>query len=229
MEKEKHSGKIALVIGATGVVGGRLVDELLLDKRYDTVWVLIRRTTAKAHPKLKEVILDFNELEDYYPKLFIDDVYCAIGTTIKQAKSQNAMYHIDVEYPVTVARLAVKYGVNHFTVISAVGANANSMIFYSRMKGELEQQLLSVNLPKLSIIRPPLLLDTREKARFAETLSSVISKKIQGIVTPTIRPKLGVYAMAVAKAMRTATTIDSQRVNIYEAQEIEKLAKLTTR
>lgn len=225
MNQKEKLGKSALVIGATGVVGSKLVNQLLEDERYATVWVLVRRTTAKVHEKLKEIILDFNELEAYYPKLFIDDVYCAMGTTIKQAKTQEAMYQIDVEYPLTVAQLALQHGVEHFVVISAVGANPKSPIFYSRMKGELEEQLIKLDLPSLSIIRPPLLLDMREESRIGESLSSILSRKVQGVVPATIRPKLGIYAMVVAKAMQKATVGANQKINAYHAVAIEKLAK----
>lgn len=222
---ENASKKIALVIGATGVVGSKLVDQLLEDERYETVWVIVRRTTAKVHDKLKEVITDFNALEDAYPKTSIDDVYCAMGTTIKQAKTQEAMYEIDVEYPLVVAKLAKQYGVKHFVVVSAVGANSKSPIFYSRMKGELEEKLIELELPNLSIIRPPLLLDMRNESRLGESLSSILSRKIQGLVPATIRPKLGIYAMVAAKAMCNATKLSSQTVNRYESIEIEELAK----
>lgn len=225
MNNKKILGKSALVIGATGVVGSKLVDQLLRDESYATVWVLVRTTTAKVHDKLQEIILDFNELEDYYPKMYIDDVYCAIGTTIKQAKTKEAMYQIDVEYPLTVVRLAKQHGVHHVVVVSAVGANSKSPIFYSRMKGELEEQLIELDLPNLSIVRPPLLLDIRKESRIGESLSSIFSRKVQGVVSATIRPNLGIYAMIVAKAMHNATMGTRKKINIYNAIAIEKLAK----
>lgn len=222
---ENVTKKTALVIGATGVVGSKLVDQLLADERYETVWVIVRRTTSKVNNKLKEIITDFKDLEDAYPKTYIHDVYCAMGTTIKQAKTQEKMYEIDVEYPYTVARLALQYDVEHFVVVSAVGANSKSPIFYSRMKGELEEKLIELKLPNLSIIRPPLLLDMRKESRIGESISSILARKIQGIIPTKFRPKLGIYAMVAAKAMCNATKISSQNVNRYEAVEIEKLAK----
>lgn len=225
MQKEQQMQKAALVIGGTGVVGKLLIQQLLQDERYHTVWSLVRTATTLHHPKLKEVVSDFANISAYYPNEEIADVYCAIGTTIKKAKTQQAMYDVDVKIPLATVKVAKTQGLQHFVIVSAAGANAQSLIFYSRMKGELEQQLLSSNLPKLTIVRPPLIVDVRAESRFAEAISSKVVRNLQGIIPPSIRPKLGVYAMTIAKAMVNATAMDCRRVTIYEARDIEKIAK----
>lgn len=193
--------KTALIAGATGLVGKELLHLLLKGNVYEKVIALVRRPLELQHEKLVEVICDFNNLEAYEEVFQVDDVFCCLGTTIKKAKTQAAMYKIDVDYPVEMAKLAKKQGVHHFLLISSMNANPNSKIFYSRMKGELEQKIKTLKLPALSIIHPALLVGEREEFRLGEGAAIIIYKLLSKLSAPERLSSIGIPAQRVAAAM----------------------------
>ncbi|MGN1402236.1 MAG: NAD(P)H-binding protein [Bacillus sp. (in: firmicutes)] len=215
----------ALVMGASGLVGSKLLEILLESERYEKVIALVRKPLLYKHAKLQEVVIDFDNLEEEYPDIAVDDVYCAIGTTIKKAKTKERMYQIDVEYPLTVARLAKKKGMQHFVVISAMGANLKSRFFYTRIKGDLEEKLTALDIPKLSIFRPSLLVDERDEFRFGEKMAIALYKGIAWFLPNALKTKFGIEASTVAKAMYNTQFSKSSKVIIYQPVQIEELAK----
>ena len=132
------AGKTALIAGAAGLVGNELLHFLLNGTEYEKVIAIVRRPLELSHPKLVETIVDFDQLEKFRENFIADDVFCCLGTTIKKAKTKEAMWKIDVEYPVGIARLASEQGADKFLLISSMGANPNSSVWYSKMKGKLE-------------------------------------------------------------------------------------------
>lgn len=215
--------KTALIAGATGLVGKELLHLLLNGNAYEKVVALVRRPLELQHKKLVEVICDFDNLEAYEEVFKADDVFCCLGTTIKKAKTQAAMYKIDVDYPVEMAKLAKKQGVQHFLLISSLNANPNSKIFYSRMKGELEQKIKELNLPALSIIHPALLVGEREEFRLGEGAAIVLYKLLSKISAPERLSSIGIQAQRVAAAMYNIaqTKIGNK---IYASKELYKIS-----
>lgn len=167
----KRLERKAMVIGATGLVGELLVHSLLEHPAYSLVRVLVRRPLEPQHPKLEQHVVDWEQLESQ-DHLFdgIDDLYCCLGTTIKKAGSQDNFRQVDYHYPVRAATIAKQHGVSQMLVISSMGASADSRVFYSRTKGEMEDALSDIGFPSLHIFRPSLILGDRNEKRFGEQM-----------------------------------------------------------
>lgn len=219
-------GKTALIVGASGLVGKNLLELLLHTETYEHVVALVRTPLNEQHPKLIEHIINFDKLEDY-PSLFaVDDVFCCLGTTIKKAGSQKVMYQIDVEYPYTIARLSQQQGAQQFLVISAMGANPKSSIFYSRMKGELEQKLVNLAYPSLSILRPALLLGERNEVRVGERLGAIVAKGTAWLMAGPLKKYKAIEGKQVARAMYNLSQQNNAGVHIYDNKQLLELANL---
>lgn len=144
----------AIVIGGSGATGRELVRQLLVDKRFSKVRVLLRRPYFEQHDKLQEVIVDFDNLTSYQEQIRGDVAFSCLGTTLKDAGSKEAQWHVDFDYPYDFAKIAFTNGVSHFVLLSAVGVDAKSRIFYNRMKGTLEDVIKKVGFQHLMILQP---------------------------------------------------------------------------
>ena len=133
--------KTALVVGATGLVGGNLVNVLLKAPEYEKVIVWVRKSTGIKNKKLQEKIINFELLDTYKLEDTVNHIFCCLGTTIKKAKSKEAFKKVDLEYIVSLARKAKENDVSQFLVISAMGANIKSTVFYNKVKGQMETDL----------------------------------------------------------------------------------------
>lgn len=188
-----------LLAGATGLVGGRVLQDLLLDPTVSAVHALSRRPWGLDHPKLQIHLVDFSSLPVLPP---VDEVYLALGTTIKVAGSQAAFRAVDFEANLAVAQAACAVGARRIGVVSAVAANARSSVFYNRVKGELEDALRSMPLTALVIAQPSLLLDNRDglgqPPRLGEKLSIPVARILAPWIPCAYRP---VGAQAVARAL----------------------------
>lgn len=173
MTLDSGSKPVALMVGATGLVGREILRQLGRDSRIGEVRALVRRPLSDADKfgTIKECLVDFDHLEDT-PDLFkVDWVFCALGTTIAVAGSRAAFRKVDFEYPMAIARVAKAGGARYFGLVSAVGAHRNSWIFYSRVKGELETALGELGYESLAIARPSLLLGERQEKRIGEEIA----------------------------------------------------------
>jgi uncharacterized protein YbjT (DUF2867 family) len=187
----------ALVVGATGLVGSKLVAALLADPEYDTVHVLVRRPLAPTNAKLRTHVVAFPRLDDFaWPP--VDDVYCCLGTTIKTTGSQLAFRAVDHDYPLAVARGALARGARQFLFVSAMGADANSSVFYSRVKGELEAAIATLGFHSAIAFRPSLLAGDRTEHRLGERVALALLQPMRWVLPSKYRP---VAAAAVARAM----------------------------
>lgn len=169
----------AIVIGGSGATGKYLVRRLLADDRFDEIVLLLRKPTAETDPKLKQVIVDFDKLDEYSQQIKGDVSFSCLGTTLKDAGSKEAQWKVDYDYQYNFAKIARQNGVTTFVLMSAQNADAKSAIFYSRMKGELEQAIELLGFEKLVIVQPGLLLRPGTE-RLVEKLSvkmlSVLNK-----------------------------------------------------
>ena len=192
-----------LLVGATGVVGTECLRQLAADDSVSLVRALVRRpiADAPAAPKVEVVVTDMNAIESH-PALFaVDQVVCALGTTIKVAGSQAAFRAVDYELPLRIARLARAQGATHFLLVSALGASAASGVFYNRVKGELEDALGALGFRSLTIARPSLLLGDRVEFRLGER----IAQPFGFLIPPRWKP---VHARQVAAALVSAARQD---------------------
>lgn len=212
--------KTALIAGATGLVGTELVKRLLEAPEYTKIIIIVRRPTGIVHAKLEEQIIRFEELSQLDLPTRIDHVYCCLGTTMKKAKTKEAFQKVDLDYPILLAKLAKKHQAAQFLVISSMGANAQSPVFYSKTKGQLEDQLKQMGLKGLKIFRPSLLLGERNEFRLAEATTAKLSKSLPFLFIGKMKKYKPVQAATVARAMIAIALLDQSGTHVYESQHI---------
>lgn len=174
------------IVGATGLVGREAVLALLEAPSFQRVLTVVRRTGGVTHPKLVERVVDFEALSTALSGEHADVAICCLGTTIKQAGSQAHFRHIDFDYALSFAEAAKAAGAGHFIVVTALGADPKSRVFYNRVKGELESALTDLGFAALTIVRPSLLVGDRGEAsrlgeKLAAPLMSLLPKSVRGI------------------------------------------------
>lgn len=215
--------RAAIVVGATGLTGTSLVEQLCENDEYVSVLVIARRKPVFTHPKLEVKIRDFDTLEEKDIE-FAHELYCCLGTTIKKAGSREMFEKVDFEYPLAIASLAKKRGIPHMLVITAMGANESSPFYYNRVKGKLEHDLIELGLQRLSIIRPSLLVGDREEFRLGEKAGEKVLKAAKPLLVGPLKRSRAIDASQVAKAMIViALHGKKQPVAIYQSQELAKL------
>jgi uncharacterized protein YbjT (DUF2867 family) len=203
----------ALVAGATGLVGRELTLQLGRSGNYGRIAALVRRSSEDLPDTVTQVRVDYERLEDAAEHLRADHVYCALGTTIRAAGSQEAFRRVDHDYVVALARRAREHGACHFLLVSSLGANPRSRVFYSRVKGEVEAAIRSLGYPAVTIVRPSLLLGQRKEFRLGE----VLMKPFGPLLPRSYRP---VHARAVAATLIHAAQDEHAGVRIIESREI---------
>jgi uncharacterized protein YbjT (DUF2867 family) len=221
------AAKTALVLGATGVVGRHCLDELLRDTRYARVVAIGRRASGKTHPKLTEIVTPLDAIGDIAAAQLgrIDDAFCCLGTTQKTAGSADTFRHVEVDYPRAAARLAKANGASHFLIISAIGANARSPIFYNKVKGEVEAAVIAEGLSHTSIFRPSLLLGERAEFRWKEKLSEPFMRALGLIMIGPARRLRPIEAETVARAMLRVAATAQPGVTIYPSDRIADIGE----
>ena len=210
--------KTAILVGATGLVGSHVLKLLLEDDRYSTVKVFHRRSTGIEHEKLEEYIIDFDHIEDWSEKLAGDELYSAMGTTIKKAGSKEAQYKIDVTYPLEVAKAAAGNGVNKYSLVSSAGANKESKLFYPRIKGELDDAVSELSFDRITIMRPSILDGEREESRPGERFG-LAAMRIAGKI-PGLKKYRPIPAEQVATAMIKSLQEDDTGCYIFGPEEV---------
>lgn len=213
----------ALLLGATGLVGGHVLDLLLADPAYRRVTVLTRRPLARMDPKLDQRTADFDRLRDHEISFAVDDVYCCLGTTIAQAGSQDAFRRVDHDYVVEAARLTSQHGGRHFLLVSAAGANAKSRIFYNRVKGEAEEAIRALPLEGAALLRPSLLLGERTEQRAGESVAQRVMPALDWMMVGGLRRYRSIHASTVARAMVRLARQRVRGVRVVESDEIQRI------
>ena len=193
--------KGALVAGATGLVGGYVVSRILAHPSYSRVEILVRRESPFRDPKLTQRVVDFERLEAALTGIAADDVFCCLGTTIRKAGSQEAFRLVDHDYPLALARFAKAAGAGKFLMVSALGADPESSVFYNRVKGEVEQAIAANRLPATYFFRPSLLMGPRAEDRSGEKIAIAVGKLIAPFLIGGLRKYRPIHADTVAAAM----------------------------
>jgi uncharacterized protein YbjT (DUF2867 family) len=213
--------RTALVVGASGLVGSHLLRLLLADPVYSRITVLVRKSLGIHQPKLTECVIDFDQLQQHYDAVRGEDVFCCLGTTIKTAGSQEAFRKVDFTYVVQTAALSNKNGSRQFLLISSLGADAHSRIFYNRVKGEVEQAVSKLPFEAVKIFRPSLLLGKRTESRGGEKVAVVLMKVLSIVLIGKLRKYRGIEAQTVAKGMIHTAKEQRQGFEVIESDQIE--------
>lgn len=190
--------KTAIVLGATGLTGSHLLELLLQDLDYDRVKVFTRKELTISHPKIEEYVIDLLKLSDNANKFTADVVFCCVGTTKAKTPDRSLYRAIDYGIPVEAAKLAKQNSINYFIVISALGANFKSKVFYNRLKGEMERDVLAQQIKHTYLLQPSLIVGNRKERRIGEYFFKHFMK-VFGFLIPA-RYKM-IHARTIAQAM----------------------------
>jgi uncharacterized protein YbjT (DUF2867 family) len=215
------SPKTALLVGATGLVGNYLLFKLLQDDRYATVRTLVRRPLHLKHAKLDERVVDFDALKPD-DCVGVHDVFCCLGTTIRQAGSQEAFRKVDFDYPLAVARLALKGGARQYLLVTSLGADPKSSIFYSRVKGELEDAIGGLGYDSFHVFRPSMLLGKRKEFRLGESVGKAVMVLLTPVLMlPGLRRYAGIHAAKVANAMLAVARREQPGRHVWLSDQLQ--------
>lgn len=221
------SEKIAVIIGATGMIGNYLTEELLNDDYFTSIRLIVRRPVEKKHPRIQIALVDFDDAESLKLALEnVDTVFSCIGTTQKNVKGDNELYRkIDYEIPLKAARFSREAGCRKFIFVSSVGANLHSNTFYLRLKGELEKAIYNLEIEMVHVMQPSMLLGERKETRTGERIFQKIMKPLSSIFSGSFRKFRAIHGGTVAKAMVHAARLDQPGFFRHQYDDIIRLAE----
>ena len=208
--------KTALVLGATGLIGNILTHRLVESSLYANVKVLVRKSLDWKHPRLQEVQFDFDHPNGLLTQA--SDIFCCLGTTIKKAGSKAAFRKVDYQYPMDIARLGLANGAQQFAIVTAMGADVDSSVFYNKVKGETERDLTAMNYPTLLIFRPSLLFGNRSENRLGERIAAGAMRLFNPLIPAKYK---GIEAEKVANAMLQTTQEELTGKHIFESDTLQ--------
>ena len=215
----------AAVVGATGLVGGYCSRQLVDEPNYTRVVTLGRRDIDPLAAKHEHCVVDFGHPETLRPHLGVRDVFVCLGTTLKKAGSRERFREVDFDYPLGVAKMAKECGARTLLLVSSMGASKSSRVFYSRVKGELEEALRPLGFEGLHLLRPSLLLGERQEHRVGEGLAQAMSPFLSPLLRGPLQRYRPIDAADVAKAMVRLAVAQKTGTCVYESDEIAALAR----
>ena len=217
--------KVAVIVGATGMVGSHLVNYLLASPSYQKVVSLGRRKLSVSSQKFEQHIVDFSKYGSYAPLLQGDDLFIALGTTIAKAGSKEAFKNVDYAYVLNIAKAASDNGMNQLLLVSSVGADSDSYFFYLRIKGQVEEAVQKLKFWSIHIFRPSILLGERPESRTGESVAKVIGKGLDFVLRGLLTKYKPVEAETVAKAMTAKAQELQEGIHIYPSHWIQELSE----
>lgn len=208
--------KTALIAGSTGLIGSQLLDLLLQDSRYEKVIAISRKPLSIQHDKLINVVCELDQLP---ADLKAEDIFCCLGTTMKKAKTKAAFRAVDFDAPLALAKIGKAKGANQFLLVSALGANKTSSIFYNQVKGEVEEAIGAIGFESYHILRPSLLTGPRQESRSGEDAAKFFYKILGWAIPPKYQ---AIDSLKVARAM-VALAHQSLKGNfVHESAQLQK-------
>lgn len=213
-----------LLTGATGLVGRHCLELLLKDPYFSKVTVITRRPLYQENSKLTEFITDFDRLGELNNEFTADIAICCLGSTLKDAGSREQFMKIDHDYPLRIAQAAHQGGSRHFLVVSAVGANKDSLFFYSRVKGLMQDRIKTIPYAAISIFQPSLIQGERKEFRVMEYLSLKVSHFFRFLFRGGLKKYEPTSAIDIARALCHAAKITTEGIHTYSSPQIKELA-----
>lgn len=215
--------KTAIILGATGLTGSILLKKLLKDPVYEKIKLFSRSTADMNSPKIEEHLIDMFQLENHSEAFKADVVFCCIGTTKSKTPDKETYKKIDYGIPVTAAKLAKQNGIETFIVISAMGADANSSIFYNKTKGEMQRDVLSQRIKNIYILQPSLIVGDRDENRFGEKVATFFMKTF-GFLIPKKYKMIKAETIAEAMLALAKKEFPKQQITSDEIKQIAQNA-----
>ena len=217
--------KTALIFGSSGLVGGHLLSLIIKNNNYNKIKLFTRSETIISNSQIEIIKIDFNNLENHRDSIIGDDCFFCIGTTRKNTPDKNEYINVEYNIPVEVAKIAKENSVNSFTYVSSLGANPNASGLYLKNKGQAEEALKELNFPKLSIMRPSILLGNRTENRIGEKIGIFIMKSFSPFFLGKMRKYKPIKVENVAKAMINVVENNYQKI-IFESDKIMEISSL---
>jgi len=217
--------KTAIILGATGLTGAILLQKLIADERYESIKLFSRSKIEGLPDKVIQFIGDLLKLDQFKADFTADEVYCCIGTTSKKTPDKKRYKEIDYGIPVAAAQLSKENNIATFLVVSALGANKNSTVFYNKTKGEMEQDVLKKQVKNTFILRPSLIGGDRKERRILEKIGLVVFKIIQPLFIGKLKQYQIINAESIAQAMLNLANNNNSEEVIITSNEIKKIAK----
>ncbi len=211
----------ALIAGTTGLIGNLLLDRLIEDSYYSGIIALSRKPLGMEHPRLTNTVVDFDNLDKNAEELRADDIFCCLGTTIRQAGSQLAFRKVDFEYPLQLARLTRNLGAKQFLIVTALGSDKKSSIFYNRVKGEVEEAIGELGFPGYHVFQPSMLLGDRKEQRRGESAGKAVMKVLDFMIPKKYK---AIDAARVASAMLEVASRNQTGRHFYQSGELQDYA-----
>lgn len=215
--------KTAILCGATGFIGSHLLENLLDSPEYHRVIIVTRKPIDKKHSKLQTLIGDFNSLLSLKPDLVGDEIFLTLGTTKKKTPDPKEYYQIDHDFPVLAARLAKENGAKSVFIVTAVGANSDSSLFYVKMKGDIERDIKSLDFEHTHIFQPSMILGNRSETRPMEKIIIKAWPIFDSLLAGPIDHYKGIDGKEIATAMIESAKIQTEKVKIYRWREMKNL------
>ncbi|MFV8259757.1 oxidoreductase [Bdellovibrio bacteriovorus] len=212
------------IAGATGLVGHELLLLLAHLDEVSSIKAVSRSPMGRIPPHVENIILNFDSLDQRKDLLKAGVFICCLGTTIKKAGSQEAFRKVDYEYVVSFAKVAEACGAQKLLVISAMGADAESGIFYNRVKGEMENELRKLKIPQIEIFRPSLILGERKESRTGEDIAQKLSPILNKLMVGPLKKYRAIKANTIARAMAIATLNFHPGFHVYKSDHIQRIA-----
>ena len=216
--------KIALLFGASGLVGSHLLNQLISNNNYSKIKLFVRSTIDLDDPKIEIIQTDFNNLENHREDIKGDDCFFCIGTTKKNSPDKNEYKRVELEVPKQIAQIAKSNFVNSFVFVSSGYADPKSSGDYLKFKGEVEEELKKLNFSKLGVMRPSFLLGDRKEKRVGEKIGIFIFKLISPLLLGPLKKMKPIHSEIVARSMIKVANEDLQK-NTFESNEIMELTK----
>jgi uncharacterized protein YbjT (DUF2867 family) len=213
----------AIIAGASGLIGSNLLNILLQQPEYSEVLVLVRKELPIQHKKLVQLIINFDELDKHAAAITGHTLFSCLGTTKSQTPDEKLYRKIDHDYPLQLAQLAMQNGVNQFHVVTAIGADKNSSMFYTKLKGELEDDIKKLGLETLHIYQPSMLIGERGGTRFLEKVIGGIFKVIDPLLIGGLKKYRSVKGTTVAHAMFKKSLESATGTFIYTSDKIHTI------
>ncbi|SRX72697.1 NAD(P)H-binding protein [Aequorivita antarctica] len=213
--------KTAIILGATGLTGGILLEKLLKDPSFEKIKLFSRSSAENNSSKVEEHLINMFQLEDHSEAFKADVIFCCIGTTKANTPDKETYKKIDNGIPVTAAKLAKQNGIKTFIVISAMGADADSSIFYNKTKGEMQRDVLQQNIENTYVLQPSLIVGDRNENRFGEKVATVFMKTF-GFLIPKKYKMIKAETIAEAMLVLAKEGFSKQQIT---SDEIKKIAQ----